>query len=145
MAEDPRVEVAINVNNKINLVPTRLRTTALSIRHYAEKATPGRWKLWGMQVMGDVLKTGITDDAEPVAIGVTPAKDQPNIRTWNSDHIAHWDPTMALTVAGFMEWVADAREAIDAVSDTQGQGSEMFLTAEKHALNMMEAFTKGSG
>jgi len=139
------VEVKFDTNIDFNLVPTRLRTTALDIRHHANKASQGRWKIWGMSVMGDVKEDSNADTAELVATAVTPEVDRPSLRTWNADHIARWDPTTARTVADFLDWVADAREAINAVSSTPGQGTEMFLTAERHALNMMDAFTKGRG
>ena len=145
MPQDPRVRVEFDSKIDFNLVPTRLRTTALGIRDLASKASKGRWKIWGMSVMGDVRNDSNADTAELVATAVTPEADRPQLRTWNADHIARWDPTTALTVAEFMEWVADAREAIDAVSETPGQGTEMFLTAERHALNMMHALTKGRG
>lgn len=142
---DPHVEVNVEVTNNFNVLPTRLRTTALEIRHLAEKASQGRWKLWGMQVMADTLGDSNVDHCELVANARTPKADLPDIRTWNASHIARWDPTTALTVAAMLEWVADAREAIDAVSGEPGQGTEMFLTAEKHAIAIMDAFTKGRG
>lgn len=146
MSEDGRVEVKIEGDINFNLIPARLRTTALEMRHFAEKASSqGRWKTWGMSVMADVRGDSNADTAELVAVGATPEKDRPSLRTWNSEHIARWDPTTALTIAEFMEWVADAREAIDAVSSTPGQGTEMFLTAERHAMAMMDAVTKGRG
>lgn len=146
MAEDPRVDIKIEDAVNFNLIPTRLRAAALEIRHFAEKASSqGRWKTWGMSVMADVRGDSIADTAELVAVGATPEKCRPELRTWNSEHIARWDPTTALTVAAMLEWVADAREAIDAVSGEPGQGTEMFLTAEKHAIAIMDAFTKGRG
>lgn len=145
MPEDPGIEIKFTNKVEINLVPTRLRITALEIRDYASKASQGRWKIWGMQVMADTAGDSNVDHCELVANARTPAADLPNIRTWNAMHISHWDPTTALAVADLLDWVADAREAIDAVSTEPGQGTEMFLTAEKHAMNIMDAFTKGRG
>lgn len=82
-----------------------LREAAALMRKRAEAATPGRWKLWGMEVRADVDGTSNLDTSLPVATSYHEA----GLRTFNADYIAGVDPVVALAVA---KWLND--EALSA-------------------------------
>lgn len=58
----------------------------------ARKATQGRWKLWGMQVLADPVGNSDLDDAVQVAV----TTHETGLRTFNAEHIAYWDPARVL-------------------------------------------------
>lgn len=64
-------------------------------REAAEKASQGRWKLWGMQVMADTFGDSNVDHAALVA-NTQFVDDNGKPRTWNAHHIAQWDPARVL-------------------------------------------------
>lgn len=57
---------------------------------WADGATPGIWKLWGMDVYADLTGSSSMDDAIKVASVRSP--DPERLRTWNSTLIAAHDP-----------------------------------------------------
>lgn len=105
-----------------------LRTAAAKIRERAEKAEQGRWKLWGMTVMSDPKGTSKVDDGIDVASAYTPSWCERVPRTWNAEHIASWDPAVALVVADWLEDVADGK--------AHGWGS----VGMNHALHVARAY-----
>lgn len=80
----------------------RLRKAATELRHYAENATPGVWKLWGMTVMADQGGTSNVDTAVDVAR--TSCRDEHGKpRTWDAEVIRLMQPRTALVLADFLE------------------------------------------
>ena len=84
----------------------KLREAAAEMRRIAENATPGRWKLWGMQVMADQDGTSNVKTAAPVANTFHRDEDG-KPRTWDADQIAGMDPTVTLALAELLSMIAD--------------------------------------
>lgn len=87
---------------------------AALMRERAEKAEPGRWKLWGMSVLADPKGTSDVEDGIPVAVAATPSTSSRRLHTGNAEHIASWHPAVALAVADWLD--ATARE-LDSLGD----------------------------
>lgn len=94
-----------------------LREAAALMRANAEKAEPGRWKLWGMSVMADPKGTSNVDDCIYVADAYTPSTTDRRLHTGNADHIASWHPAVALAVADWLDRDADGWEQLQSVID----------------------------
>lgn len=84
-----------------------LRAAAAEMRAKAEKATPGRWKLWGMAVMADQDGTSNVDTAVPVCATYSTDAESGRLRTYDADHIAGMHPAVALAVADWLDAAAD--------------------------------------
>lgn len=70
-------------------------------REVVKAATPGRWKVWGMEVRADIDGTSNLDASLPVAR----TAHESGLRTWNADHIATFDPATMLRVVDGLERV----------------------------------------
>lgn len=82
-----------------------LRATAAAMRGDASKATPGRWKAWGMQALADQDGTSNVDTAVPVASTFC-CDEAGHPRTFDLDHIIGLQPAVALAVADLLDAVA---------------------------------------
>lgn len=60
----------------------------------AREATPGRWKLWAMEVRADIDGTSNLDTSLPVA----QTYHEAGLRTCNATHIAIWGPARVLAL-----------------------------------------------
>jgi hypothetical protein len=63
----------------------------------AGERAPGRWKLWGMEVMADAAGTSNVETAIPVA-ATSCTDENGRARTFIASHIATFDPTAALAL-----------------------------------------------
>lgn len=86
-----------------------LRAAAARIREVAGKATPGPWVNYndGDRIIRDPDVTAAEDDSDPCGEGppLEYVVDEPLSYPENGDHIAMWDPNVALLVAEvFDKW-----------------------------------------
>jgi hypothetical protein len=81
------------------------------VREVASRATPGPWKLWGMQVLADLDGTSNVDTAEMVAH--TTGRPSDALRTWNASHIAAHDPASVLADCDRMVRLLDVAESLE--------------------------------
>ena len=72
------------------------------IQDRAEKATPGVWKIWGMQVMADQKGTSVVDDAVLVAQTYL-SNDSGEPRTFDAQFIAQAHQDVPALVAALEE------------------------------------------
>ena len=80
----------------------RLRQAAEELRHYANNATPGVWKLWGMSVMAD--QDGASNVDTAVAVAQTYHRDEHGKpRTWDAELIRLMQPRVALALADWLD------------------------------------------
>jgi hypothetical protein len=99
-----------------NATPTpemeAVRECAAAIRADAEKATPGRWKSWGMQALADQDGTSDVDTAVPVASTFS-CDEAGRPRTYDLDHIIGMQPAVALAVADLLDLIATRHQQHD--------------------------------
>ena len=87
----------------------RLRQAAEELRHYANNATPGVWKLWGMSVMAD--QDGASNVDTAVAVAQTYHRDEHGKpRTWDAELIRLMQPRVALALADWLTYEAAVLE-----------------------------------
>lgn len=110
-----------------------LRRAAAQMREYAEKATHGAWKLWGMEVRASTDGTSNVDTSLLVAA----TRHEAGFYTWNASHIAAWYPPVALAVADWVE--AHARDLESAAGNL---GSCDSTGDVEHALTVARAFLR---
>lgn len=79
-----------------------IRRAAREMRQTAEKATPGVWKLWGMEVRADVDGTSAMHTSLPVAS----TRHESGLFTFNAQHIAALGPPVALAIAAWLDTAA---------------------------------------
>ncbi|HEY9367020.1 hypothetical protein [Streptomyces sp.] len=75
-----------------------LTAAADRLNELVAKATPGRWKLWGMEVLADIDGTSNVDTALPVAR----TSHEAGLRTFNATYIAAMNPLVGKALA---EWL----------------------------------------
>lgn len=109
-----------------------LWTAANRVRAAAKKATPARWKVWGMQVMAD---TGGDSDVAKATL-VANSSHESGLRTWNADYIATMDPTVGLALATMLENSAKHAE----LRESHGCPSDQ--SADPYPLAVAEAILK---
>lgn len=112
-----------------------LRRAAARMRELAEAATPGPWKLWGMEVRASTDGTSNLDTSLPVAA----TRHESGLYTHNADHIAAWDPTVALAVAAWLDLVA---RLLDDGFDANAETQAAFVVARRF-LRIEEGETRG--
>ena len=122
-----------------------LRRAAALMRERAEAATPGPWVVGPYHQLTSVLSHdgGLT-------IASVGAVRLPFVEA-DAAHIASWHPAVALAVADWLTFIADARESIDAIAQMRSRNGAGWLTAtdpasrvfrdmEEHALTVARAY-----
>jgi hypothetical protein len=89
-------------------VAGRFNQAAELLRDRARKATPGVWKLWGMEVLGDVRGDGDVDHALSVCSAASPTTT--DIRTFNADYICAMQPRVAYALADWLDMIVHEAE-----------------------------------
>jgi len=117
-----------------------LRRAAADMRADTERATQGRWKLWGMQVLADQDGTSNVDTAIPVCH--TYSVEYERLCTFNAAHIASWSPAVALAVADWLETVGH-HLAFNSIGG-HARASVLRATEVEQALAVAEAYLGGA-
>jgi hypothetical protein len=115
----------------------RLREAAALLRERAESASefvPGRWDIYREPGLGHVVTN---DDGWVCVVG-----DNEGDRELTA-YIATMSPPVALALADWLDFVAEGRVALDAVS-AEDSPSVLFRDTERHALTVADAILGGT-
>lgn len=91
-----------------------LGQAAQRLDELALKATPGVWKLWGMEVRADLDGTSNLDTSWPVAN----TSHEAGLRTFNASYIAAMYPPVAVAMAELLREQSSAAAVRDGHSPT---------------------------
>jgi hypothetical protein len=114
----------------------RLIAAADLLDKRAGQATPGKWKLWGMQVRADIDGTSKLDTSLPVAR----TSHEAGLRTFNATYIATMHPEVGKALA---DWLRSEAFAVRGGEGRGFDGADLYR-ANPRALALADLLLAGA-